>query len=272
MVKRFARAWLARASRIPFAWEAIVAAYQLRNLRNPWLLHHPIDRQYGTSTAGFIPAWLLGSGGDADAHVVDYAGCQPSCVRRALDSIPSPSSCSFVDLGCGKGRALIVAPEYPFRQIIGVELSPKVAQVARRNARISQQRFPNRTPVQVVTGNAATVSLPTGDLAIFLYHPFHRALFERVLSNVRQTLGEPRTLFLILENPVNGGLVDSHARFVRWFSDEVPCDPDERQTAHVNADAVVVWRADPDTVRARPEACKQIVPIQPNQVTLLSRD
>ena len=39
----------------------------------------------------------------------------------------------FVDLGSGKGRTLLLASEYPFRRIVGVELSPKLHRIAKTN-------------------------------------------------------------------------------------------------------------------------------------------
>jgi predicted RNA methylase len=40
---------------------------------------------------------------------------------------------TFVDIGSGKGRALIIAAEYAFKRIIGVEYSPSLATICRRN-------------------------------------------------------------------------------------------------------------------------------------------
>ncbi len=61
-----------------------------------------------------------------------YIGSQPSIMRRALSALGPVERYDFLDLGCGKGRALIVAAEFPFRAITGVELSPALAAIARR--------------------------------------------------------------------------------------------------------------------------------------------
>ena len=39
----------------------------------------------------------------------------------------------FVDLGSGKGRTLLMASDYPFRRIVGVELLPALHQAAQEN-------------------------------------------------------------------------------------------------------------------------------------------
>src|SRR5580704_3857703 len=41
----------------------------------------------------------------------------------------------FIDIGSGKGRTLLMASDYPFRRIIGVELLPKLHRVALGNIR-----------------------------------------------------------------------------------------------------------------------------------------
>ena len=43
---------------------------------------------------------------------------------------------TFVDFGAGKGRVLMMACEYPFKQVIGVELSRKLHATASRNYNI----------------------------------------------------------------------------------------------------------------------------------------
>jgi SAM-dependent methyltransferase len=113
---------------------------------NGWHLLHPFDRSHGTDTSGFIPAEELPSSPYDLAKKHCYGGSQPSIIRSALAALPSLESFTFIDLGCGKGRPLLVASEFPFRDIVGVEISPSLAADARANASILRQRFPARTP------------------------------------------------------------------------------------------------------------------------------
>ncbi len=204
---------------------------------------HPFDIAYNTTTSGFLPPWLLRSGTTTDAHTTAYAGCQPSCLRRALMVIPQPEDCTFVDFGCGKGRALIVATEFAFRRILGIELAPGLVTAARHNAQIVEKQYPQRTKIEVVQGDATAVPFPEGKLAIFLYHSFGPELVARMLSRISEAVvGGERTIFLIYENPVYGALVDAIQNFTRVHGENVPCAADEAGFAPDDTDTVVIWQ------------------------------
>jgi SAM-dependent methyltransferase len=233
----------AYGSRIPVVRDMITTLYSVRNRHEPWMRPHPFDRSYGTTTNGALPAWLLRSGDTADSHVTAYAGCQPSCLRQALAVIPHPEDYTFVDLGCGKGRAMILASELPFRRILGVELAPGLTAIARRNARIISRQHPRRTPIETVRGDATAVPFPDGNLVIFLYHSFGPELVARMLARINDAVtGTDRVVFFIYENPVYGHLADAMPNFTRWYCENVPCTETEAGFAPDESDTAVIWR------------------------------
>ena len=71
-----------------------------------WQAVHPFDRIHGTDTSGFVSADQLPAEEAARVHAVFYAGSQPSVLREGLKALPRLETCTFVDLGCGKGRPL----------------------------------------------------------------------------------------------------------------------------------------------------------------------
>ena len=98
--------------------------------------------------------------------------------------LPRPERLTFVDLGCGKGRALVVASERSFTRILGIELAPSLAAIAQRNSRMIAHEHPQRTPIEVALGDASAVTLPPGDLAIFLCHSFGQELVQRLVGRM----------------------------------------------------------------------------------------
>src|SRR4051794_20497061 len=100
---------------------------------------HPFDLAYGIDTGGLIPT-ETGAHSNA-AHGTAYWGTAPSLLRgtlarwiETLNGTPyTPSDYTFIDLGCGKGRPLMLASETPFARILGVELNPDLAAAAQRN-------------------------------------------------------------------------------------------------------------------------------------------
>jgi hypothetical protein len=135
-LRRYGRHFIYKAAGVPALRGLALAAHNLLHRDRPWMRPHPFDQENGIDTGGFVPSRLMPTGHDADQHSTAYAGCQPSCLRAAISAIPTPDQTIFMDLGCGKGRALIVASEWPFRQILGVELSPRLARAAQKNAKI----------------------------------------------------------------------------------------------------------------------------------------
>src|ERR1700692_4105847 len=188
-----------------------------------WDAFHPFDRIHGTQTSGYVSADQLPAEEAARAHAVFYAGSQPSVLREGLKALPSLETCAFVDLGCGKGRPLLVASEFPFRNILGVELSPDLAKVAERNAAIFAERFPERTPIRSAVGDASNFPMPSGDLVLFLYNPFGAELIAKVVQGVEAALRtEPRSIYIVYYNPIAAHCFDASSLLTRRFARQIP--------------------------------------------------
>lgn len=252
------------AARVPALQRPLFAAYSRLFPNDPWMRTHPFDQRFGTDTSGFLPTWLLRSGPSANRHGVCYAGCHPTCVRAALDAIPDPAGYSFLDLGCGKGRAMIVASEYPFRQVVGVELSAQLAKVAKRNAKVIRQAYPQRPPIAARNGDATQADLPAGNLVVFNYHAFGRALLDRIVHRLDEEVAlSGREVFFIYENPVHSDVLDSIPSFNRWFARNVPCEAAERGFAADDNDSLVVWRGGGPARQAHRDAEAPVVMTKP---------
>lgn len=173
---------------------------------------HPFDRQHGTDTGGYLPGDTLHSGlAAADFCNTAYYAISPSTLRAALLQLPeSPERFTFVDLGCGKGRALLIAAMVGFEQVFGVELSSTLCHIARRN-------LEGVANAQVIEGDASTLAYPDGALVVFLYHPFLAPLLRRVLRNLqRQLVAAPRTCYLLYANPTYDTVVEAHGAVPVW--------------------------------------------------------
>ena len=209
-----------------------------------WDRLHPFDRVHGTDTSGFLFGDDLLTGHPAEAHGSPYAGAQPSVLRAALRTVPDLQSCTFIDLGCGKGRPMLVASEFPFRDIIGVELSPPLAAVALKNAVHMRKHYPNRTPIRVDVGDATTYPMPEGNVVLFIYNSFDRELMVRVVAEVEKALNtDPeRAIFVVYCNPVSGGCFDESPLLTRRFAQTIPYSPEEQGFAPDKEDAVIIWQ------------------------------
>lgn len=107
----------------------------------------------------------------------------------------------FIDFGAGKGRVVYQAARYPFARVIGVEIAPDLAEVARRNIERNRRRLscPN---VEIVTADAAKYGVPDDVTVAYLYHPFAGATFRTVVDSLVDSLERrPRRMRLIYACP-----------------------------------------------------------------------
>jgi SAM-dependent methyltransferase len=154
-----------------------------RNLRGQAATDE-FDRIHGTDTASIVPLWRLDIGSESSKWGTRYQAIDPENLRAGLGLIGLPAErFTFIDLGSGKGRALIIAAELGFKSVIGVEFATELVDIAKRNLSITK-----REGIVVVHGDAAAFEFPRGDLVIFLNNPFKQEIVERVAENIGRNI------------------------------------------------------------------------------------
>ncbi len=206
---------------------------------------HPFDATFGVDTGGFVSWRDLQTGGANDPYISGYIGIAPSVGRRAIALMEDVRDTVFVDLGCGKGRATILASERPFRRVIGVEIAAALAAKARENAAIIGVRYPERPAIEIVHGDAAEFDLPPDPLVLFLYQPFELPVMRRIMARLATSLAEtPRPAAIIYVYPALAQFIDRF-RFLERIAEEV-CEMTEEDRpfsygGRGETDKVVVW-------------------------------
>jgi 16S rRNA G966 N2-methylase RsmD len=169
------------------------------------------DLRHGVHTRGIVRDPHAGKRGDAYAHAVHYQGVWTSTFRDALTSpaIGDRAQYTFVDLGAGKGKAVLMASTYGFRRVIGVELSPELAAIAERNVARFAARRPSLSPTEIVCADASTYELSPDPLVIYLHNPFDDVILRRVAESLRQSLlVHPRPALVVYHAPVHRHVLD----------------------------------------------------------------
>ena len=89
------------------------------------------DFLHGTETAEIVKVYKLDAVSRSYIHSHGYEASNANRVADILGALPiRREQFEFVDIGCGKGRALIIANEIGFARVTGVEISPKLGEVA----------------------------------------------------------------------------------------------------------------------------------------------
>jgi hypothetical protein len=178
-------------------------------------LPHPFDAEFGTDTGGIVQAHALRNGsGRKSIYNTAYYGTPPSIFLQALARLEIDyDQFAFIDLGAGKGRVLLLASNFPFRQVIGVEFAEDLVVVANRNISLYSPDLRQCEDVRCIAGDASEFVFPPGPLVIFMWHPFVGVVFDRMLANLEQSLGqEPRQVYILYLNPECGQRVESCSR------------------------------------------------------------
>ncbi len=135
-------------------------------------------------------------------------------VATLLDAIPMPlERATFVDLGCGMGRVLLLASLRPFRQIVGVEFSAALCEVARENVAAFDPALRRCRDLRIVRADAKDFALPRGDLVVYMYNPFRGAVMQAVAKRLARAAGEKREVIVIYHTPLERATIEATGAF-----------------------------------------------------------
>jgi len=171
---------------------------------------HPFDLRYGTDTSGIIEPGALDIPDDQVKHAVRY---QTAIVDVFLDILNSLSisyeEYLFVDLGSGKGRALLLASQFPFKGIIGVELSENLHRIACRNINIYRDELQQCHKIKSVCEDAAKFKIPNDQIAFYLFNPFDEHVMSSLLLNIEDSIHRhSRDIYIAYLKPVHRVVFD----------------------------------------------------------------
>lgn len=146
------------------------------------------DARFGTDTAEEVQLVEAGLPSElaAQANTV-YRPIWPALFYRTIDRLNLDlSTYRFIDYGSGKGKAMLMAADYPFREIIGIEFAPGLHKIAEENCRIYRSPHQRCFALAPLIADARTVALPPGDLVCFFFNPFDQETLRQVLVKIDQ--------------------------------------------------------------------------------------
>jgi len=119
---------------------------------------------------------------------------------------------TFIDLGSGKGRTLLMASGYAFRRILGVELLPALNQIAQNNLAHYNNPCQKCFAMEAVCADATAFLFPPEPTVLFLFNPFPESGLRSVMANLERSLLEhPRKVFVLYHNPLLAHVLDESA-------------------------------------------------------------
>jgi SAM-dependent methyltransferase len=204
---------------------------------------HPFDQLHGTDTSGLIPGSVIVQGTSARvSELTAYYGVAPSILHGVLDiwlqrtttqpgeAPPNIERTIFLDIGAGKGRAMLLASQFPFLRVEGVELNPDLARIASANISLwnNDAQANALSPLTLHHADATTHPLPLEPTLAFLFHPFELPILRRFLRHIESSqAAHPHPFDLVYVNAEHDSYLDHHPAFRRLWTGLVPMTPDD---------------------------------------------
>jgi hypothetical protein len=154
------------------------------------------DREFNVDTTGLISLGELDVEGASWVHGTQYGPTSPATFQAIMRALPiDVCDFTFVDFGSGKGAVLLYASAFPFKQILGVEFSSILHQIAESN--IAKHPLASTRPVRSIHTDATQFQIPSGPLFAFFNNPFSTMIMETVLGNIHEAVrASPRLLYI----------------------------------------------------------------------------
>ena len=162
------------------------------------------DRKYGTDTSLRLAPNAFDGDPKIIIHAVEYSPTPDILFLQLLKmhAVKIPTQ-TFIDLGCGKGRTLMLAARLPFKAIIGVEFEPNLHSVCQKNLQTYTQICNKvRCMPTVVCQDAGNFTFPEGNLLLYLFNPFNGQIMEKMVDRLTEAINaSPRHVQIIYLHP-----------------------------------------------------------------------
>ncbi len=138
-----------------------------------------------------------------------YQPTEPKLFREMLGALAIDfSGFTFIDIGSGKGRALLMASDFPFRRIIGVEILPDLHRTANENIVNYKSDSQKCFVIETVCGDARRFVFPADPVVLYLFNPLPEPGLIQLMANLADSLAHHcRPVFVLYHNPLLEGVV-----------------------------------------------------------------
>src|SRR5579863_3021354 len=153
-----------------------------------------------------------------------YQPTESALFHEMLDALREQTRCdfrdfTFLDLGSGKGRTLLMASDYPFRHIVGVELFPALHQAAQDNLGKYRSESQKCFALESICGDATEFPFPDEPTVLYLFNPFPEAGLRRMIANLEQSLlTHPRIVYVLYHNPLLEHVLSESTGLGKWLA------------------------------------------------------
>lgn len=167
------------------------------------------DIRYGTNTFRWAALDNLNINSRNIERGVRYGPALARPFRKIMDIIDLPEESVFIDFGSGKGKVILLASEYNFKRIVGIEFAHELCEDAKTNISIYEKKKGVNANFEVLESDAVEYKFKDDENVIFFYNPFDGVILSKVLENLAESLKRNnRKLWIIYQSPAQSDIME----------------------------------------------------------------
>jgi SAM-dependent methyltransferase len=162
------------------------------------------DLRYGTDTSSKEKSVDPEVTNVTAADAIRYAPTRARHFHALMHDFGFPHGSVFVDVGCGKGKVLLMAMGYPFKRVVGVEFSSRLCNIARNNVERYCRKKSLSNMVAIHHCDIVDYDIKLDENVFYFYNPFNERVMTRVIDNIARSQHQyPRPIWLLYYNPIS---------------------------------------------------------------------
>ncbi len=161
------------------------------------------ERQLGIRTFGAQAPDELSIEADSKMGGHLYQPTSSVIFEKAMNALPfNFDDKVFLDIGSGKGRALILAAEAGFKKVIGIEYASELNDVAYVNVETVKSKFPS-TEFELHEGDALRFDIDKEVDVIYLFNPFDEETISKLAVRLKPVFEQDKKVYLVYVHPIH---------------------------------------------------------------------
>jgi SAM-dependent methyltransferase len=160
------------------------------------------EKKYGIQTTGSDELNKTKASGVDISHATVYMPANYALLEDVFNNLPKNGPSHFIDIGCGKGRAVCVAAHHGFEKVTGIDFSKEFCSEALLNLQQTQIKFP-RLQFAIIHQDALLLDIPADADCLFFFNPFDQYVMQQVAIKLLESLQKsPRDIYIVYLNPL----------------------------------------------------------------------